>query len=156
VVTGAARAVRREPRLRERLVNREHAHELAQRMQPAQHDERRRKFDFWLGDWDVRASDGRPAGRNRIRSLLGGALIHEDWVSVLGWRAQRINFLHTERGEWEQLWVQDDGSLTHYTRGRFRRGTLTFRTGRGNGARKLSFQPLSNGWVRQGGGGGRA
>jgi hypothetical protein len=144
-----AQAVTREPRFRHLLAAINARPELVQHMEPAQHEETRRQLDFWVGDWDVRAADGRPAGRNRIRSLLGGALIHEDWQSAVGWRGQSINFVNTERRSWEQVWVQDDGSHTHYTRGRFRQGALRFLTGTRSSSRRLSFHPLPNGWVRQ-------
>lgn len=140
-------ALMREPLLRD-IVTRSQT-DLSERMQPARHDENRRQFDFWLGEWDVRAADGRPAGRNTIRSLLSGAVIHEDWQSAAGWRGQSVNFYNDELGSWEQLWVQDDGSQTHYTDGHFTEGALRFATSTRDGPRRLSFYPLPNGWVRQ-------
>jgi len=142
-------ALEREPRLGGLLASDDIADQLRDRMEPTRHDEKRRLFDFWIGDWDVRAADGRPAGRNTIRSLLGGALIHEDWQSVAGWRGQSTNFYNAERDHWEQLWLQDDGSHTHYTEGRIIDGALRFATNTENGPRRLSFHALPNGWVRQ-------
>jgi hypothetical protein len=138
----------RDPALRSVLQG-EIGEQLRDRLEPARRDAKRRLFDFWVGDWDVRAADGRPAGRNTVRLLLGGAVIHEDWESVAGWRGQSINFYNAERDHWEQLWVQDDGSHTHYTDGRPVDGALRFATETESRRRRLTFQPLPSGWVRQ-------
>jgi len=141
--------LQREPALLGVLGSGDAADQIRGRMEPARQDEKRRLFDFWIGDWDVRAADGRPAGHNTIRSILGGAVIHEDWQSVAGWRGQSINFYDAQRDQWEQLWVQDDGSHTHYTDGRVVDGALRFASEAETGSRRLSFYALPNGWVRQ-------
>ncbi len=37
---------------------------------PINHD-----FDFWIGDWNVTTSDGKPAGTNRIEAGAGSTRV---------------------------------------------------------------------------------
>ena len=43
-----------------------------------------RQFDFWIGDWEVRLPDGKPAGTNRISRILNGCVIQENWSGTGG------------------------------------------------------------------------
>lgn len=70
-----------------------------------------RQFDFWLGDWNVHDSDGRPAGRNRIVSLYGGCVLHESWEGTSGHRGTSFNIYDAARGVWHQTWVDSSGTL---------------------------------------------
>ena len=40
-----------------------------------------RAFDFWLGEWQVRTTDGKLAGANRIESEYGGCVLHERYTT---------------------------------------------------------------------------
>ncbi|HSG90894.1 MAG TPA: hypothetical protein VLA56_16875 [Pseudomonadales bacterium] len=73
---------------------------------PAFHD-----FDFWLGDWEVRAADGSLAGHNRVTAVEGGCRIDEAWTSSAGMTGRSINFLDPVSGQWEQLWHAAGGSF---------------------------------------------
>ena len=42
------------------------------------------QFDFWIGEWEVRTPDGKPAGTSRIEAILGGSVIQEHWTGAKG------------------------------------------------------------------------
>ena len=71
----------------------------------------RRAFDFWLGEWEVRNSEGRLLGHNRITPLFDGAAIREEWTGVRGVQGTSLNCYSAESGRWHQTWVDSDGDL---------------------------------------------
>ena len=70
-----------------------------------------RQFDFWVGDWDVTTPTGKPAGHNRIESILNGCALRETWTGAGGGRGTSYNAWDRQRGRWHQTWVDDDGLL---------------------------------------------
>jgi hypothetical protein len=70
-----------------------------------------RQFDFWLGDWQVRTADGKPAGANTIERRLGGCVLHESWRGASGHRGHSYNIYDASRRQWHQTWVDDQGLL---------------------------------------------
>lgn len=50
-----------------------------------------RQFDFWLGDWEVRDPDGQLVGRNRIRRVVGGCGLREEWRGKSGLVGTSLN-----------------------------------------------------------------
>ena len=69
------------------------------------------QFDFWIGDWDVRGSDGRALGTNRITSILDGCALQEEWTSANGKiRGVSINSFDPEDRRWHQQWVDTSPS----------------------------------------------
>ena len=66
-----------------------------------------RQWDFWVGEWDVVVNDSTrtPAGRNSIRSLHNGCVLHESWTSASGGTGSSLNFYDGARGVWRQIWV---------------------------------------------------
>lgn len=70
-----------------------------------------RQFDFWLGDWQVRTADGKPAGANTIERRLGGCVLHESWRGTSGHRGHSYNIYDAPRRQWHQTWVDDEGLL---------------------------------------------
>jgi hypothetical protein len=77
---------------------------------PCEHDPAFSAFDFWVGDWDVRLADGRPAGRNRISREEHGCVLVEHWDSASGGTGMSINYLDEAAGEWVQVWNDASGS----------------------------------------------
>lgn len=75
---------------------------------PCEHDERFRRFDFWVGTWDVHVPDGRLAGHNRIEKRQRGCVLVEHWESVRGTTGMSINYFDAANSEWVQVW--NDGS----------------------------------------------
>jgi hypothetical protein len=70
-----------------------------------------RQFDFWLGEWEVTDSGGKPAGRNRIVSLFNGCGLQENWESAQGAKGTSLNVYDAVTGRWHQTWVDDHGGL---------------------------------------------
>ena len=70
-----------------------------------------RQFDFWVGEWDVTTPDGKPAGTNRIESILGGCVLMESWESTNGKSVGHSFNLYSSDGKWHQTWVDNGGTL---------------------------------------------
>lgn len=87
-------------------------------------DRKRREFDFWLGDWDLRwAPDG--AGRNRITAVLDGHVVLEefDGTPSIALRGMSLSTVSPETGAWHQAWVDSQGNFLDF-RGGFRSGEM--------------------------------
>lgn len=67
-----------------------------------------RRFDFWVGEWQV-VQAGRPAGHNEIRSILRGCALEESWRGTGGVEGRSLTFYDRRRGRWHQTWIDADG-----------------------------------------------
>jgi hypothetical protein len=94
---------------------------------PAQscaNDANYRKFDFWIGDWDVqrtgvpRAPIGTGAS-STVERILDGCVILENWTPLKGPAGKSFNIYNRTTKKWEQYWVNAAGNITHYI-GEFR------------------------------------
>ncbi len=74
-------------------------------------DPERRRFDFWIGSWEVRQPDGTLAGRNRIERLFDRCVLAEHWEGESGLRGASYTAYDASRGTWHQTWVDSSGSL---------------------------------------------
>ena len=70
-----------------------------------------RQFDFWVGEWTVTTSAGRPAGRNHIARVHGGCALSEQWVGASRTTGSSLSAYSPETGTWHQTWVDSDGLL---------------------------------------------
>ncbi len=71
------------------------------------------QFDFWIGAWDVRTTQGdKPAGRSVITKILGGWVIEENWTSASGSSGKSFNTYAPRTRRWRQRWVGDAGTVT--------------------------------------------
>ena len=70
-----------------------------------------RQFDFWLGEWDVVDTAGKPAGHNRIVSVFDGCALQENWQSAQGGRGTSLNVYDAVTQHWHQTWIDDHGGL---------------------------------------------
>jgi hypothetical protein len=69
-------------------------------------------FDFWIGNWEVTLPDGSRAGENTIKKEQNGCLLKENWVSAKGgFTGTSTNYFNAGTGEWEQLWIDNSGTL---------------------------------------------
>lgn len=82
-----------------------------------------RQFDFWIGEWDVANPGGKPAGRNRIESILGGCALRETWTGTGGSHGTSYNAWDRQRRRWHQTWI-DDGGLVLRLEGGFADGRM--------------------------------
>ena len=112
-----------------------------------------RQFDFWIGEWDVTLPNGKPAGQNRITSILGGCVLHESWKSARGANEGESFNIYGPDGRWHQTWVDNGGTLLNLAGGvrdgamvmseetRDREGRLTLN--------EIRWEKLPSGQVRQ-------
>ena len=76
-----------------------------------------RKFDFWVGDWDVQPTGAprAPVGASsRVEKILSGCVIFENWEPGQGGAGKSFNIYNSVTKKWEQYWVDATGRLTHY------------------------------------------
>jgi hypothetical protein len=71
-----------------------------------------REFDFWVGKWEVSLADGSIAGENLIERTQDGCALQESWTSArAGFTGTSLNFYNPRLGLWEQLWVDNSGTI---------------------------------------------
>jgi tetratricopeptide (TPR) repeat protein len=84
---------------------------------PCENDPNFRKFDFWVGDWDVQQTGvpRAPVGASsHIERILSGCVIFENWEPGPTGAGKSFNIYNTVTKRWEQYWVDATGRLTHY------------------------------------------
>lgn len=119
-----------------------------------------RQFDFWIGDWDVFALNGKKAGDSKISLILDSCIILEEWTSAgmfngLRYAGKSYNSWNKNLKQWQQTWVDNAGSSTAYTKGKYENKTIVFSTDPfpfskdTMAVRKLSFFDLGPDKVRQ-------
>ena len=72
-------------------------------------------FDFWLGRWEVRATDGTLIGHNTITKRDGGCSIQERWEGSGGSSGSSVSFYLPSRKEWRQIWTGSSGTMFDIT-----------------------------------------
>jgi hypothetical protein len=83
----------------------------AQGAAPACASSEYRQFDFWLGEWEVHAANGKLAGTNSIKREHGGCVLHERYATARGYSGESFNIYDAPRKVWHQSWVDSDGLL---------------------------------------------
>ncbi|HKI04525.1 MAG TPA: DUF1579 family protein [Thermoanaerobaculia bacterium] len=76
-----------------------------------------RQFDFWIGDWDVKLPNGKVAGTNSIKSILGGCALQESWQGSGNINGHSFNIYDATAKSWHQTWVDNAGSLLNLNGG---------------------------------------
>lgn len=69
------------------------------------------QFDFWLGEWDVYANDGKLVGHNSIKKSHGDCVITEHYVAKSGYSGESLNIYDKSTKQWHQTWVDNTGLL---------------------------------------------
>jgi tetratricopeptide (TPR) repeat protein len=84
---------------------------LVEKMAPCRSPEYR-KFDFWVGDWDVHAPDDGPSvGRNLVTLEQEGCLIVEHWTASTGGQTgTSFNYYDVRDKKWHQLYLDNSGN----------------------------------------------
>ncbi len=72
-------------------------------------------FDFWIGRWEVRATDGTLIGHNTITKRDGGCSIQERWEGSGGSSGSSVSFYLPSRKEWRQVWTGSSGTMFDMT-----------------------------------------
>jgi hypothetical protein len=70
------------------------------------------KFDFWVGDWDVRAPNGGASvGHNVVTSEQEGCLVIEHWTASSGGQTgTSFNYYDVRDKKWHQLYLDNSGN----------------------------------------------
>lgn len=114
-----------------------------------------RQFDFWLGRWEVRDSDGTVLGSNHIQSILSGCALQEDWTGASGSRGRSLNMYDAASESWHQTWVDEQGQLLRLDGGleegsMVLSGEVLSRQQPGTTVlHRVTWEPLEDGRVRQ-------
>jgi tetratricopeptide (TPR) repeat protein len=84
---------------------------LVEKMAPCRSPEYR-KFDFWVGDWDVHAPDNGPSvGRNLVTLEQEGCLVVEHWTASTGGQiGTSFNYYDVRDKKWHQLYLDNSGN----------------------------------------------
>jgi tetratricopeptide (TPR) repeat protein len=84
---------------------------LVEKLAPCRSPEYR-KFDFWVGDWDVHAPDNGPSvGRNLVTLEQEGCLIVEHWTASTGGQTgTSFNYYDVHDKKWHQLYLDNSGN----------------------------------------------
>jgi hypothetical protein len=112
-----------------------------------------RAFDFWIGDWNVHAPNGKLAGTNSITREYGGCVIHEHYDTGKGYSGESLNIYDASRKAWHQSWVDTTGLLLTLEGG-IRDGKMVLE-GATTGAdgkttkQRITWTPNADGSVRQ-------
>lgn len=75
-----------------------------------------RQFDFWVGDWNVYATDSlgneKLIGTNNIEIGQDSCLLQENWgAEGMNNTGTSLNYYDRADGNWHQLWVSNSGTI---------------------------------------------
>ena len=92
-----------------------------------------RQFDFWIGEWDVYAKNGKKAGDSKIDLILDSCIILENWKSAsvsqgVYYAGKSFNTYNSTSKQWQQTWVDNVGGSTEFLEGHFENNKMTFQT----------------------------
>ncbi len=73
-----------------------------------------KKFDFWVGEWNVFNPQKQKAGDSRIEKILNGAVILENWTGINGYTGKSFNYYDMDKKKWIQFWVDQNSASTYY------------------------------------------
>lgn len=112
-------------------------------------------FDFWKGEWKVFTPDGKLAGTNTIEKIQNDCILRENWISTnAGFTGTSYNFYNANTGQWEQLWIDNQGQSLHL-KGGLINGSMVLQSSpliQKDGSKlinKVTWTPLKQGQVRQ-------
>ncbi len=110
-----------------------------------------RQFDFWIGEWLPRNTQGITVGTSSIQLILGSCIIFENWSTPVS-SGKSFNVFDVRDGKWHQTWVDDKGLITHYVGGMVDGKMILDSNTMINGKKaiaRMTFSRLPNGDVRQ-------
>ncbi|WP_299521593.1 hypothetical protein [Winogradskyella sp.] len=79
---------------------------------PCKFDENYRKFDFWVGEWDVYVN-GQKVAESSITNSNGDCGILENWRPTNSNGGSSISYYDSTYKKWKQNWVAN-GSVSHF------------------------------------------
>jgi hypothetical protein len=112
-----------------------------------------RRFDFWVGEWDVKSAQGQPAGQSSVQRLLEGCALYENWTDLQGGGGKSLNSYNTDVQQWQQFWTDQYGRVTEYRESEWVDGSLRFTARQimpqGPALLHMTFTPVNPDLVRQ-------
>jgi hypothetical protein len=119
-----------------------------------------RQFDFWIGEWDVYAKNGKKAGDSKIDLILDSCIILENWKSAnvsqgVYYAGKSFNTYNSTSKQWQQTWVDNVGGSTEFLEGHFENNKMILQTKPFQfskdtvAVRRLTFYKLDVNKVRQ-------
>jgi len=114
-------------------------------------------LDFWVGEWRV-LTGGQQIGTNRIRKILDGCAVTEEWTDARGGAGFSLFYVSPDAGGWRQVWVTNTalgpgGVKEKRLAARLRDGGVRFegriRSGEHVVLDRTTLRPLEDGRVRQ-------
>ncbi len=90
-----------------------------------------RQFDFWIGNWEVFALNGKKAGDSRISLMLDSCVIYEEWTSTtlqqgLRYAGKSFNTYNVTTKQWQQTWVDNAAGSNEYLQGKFENNKIIY------------------------------
>lgn len=110
-----------------------------------------RQFDFWIGEWLPKNTQGVTVGTSSIQLILGSCIIFENWSTPVS-SGKSFSLFDAQQNKWHQTWVDDKGTLAHYTGGLVDGKMVLDSESVINGKKtiaRMTFSKLENGDVRQ-------
>jgi hypothetical protein len=107
--------------------------ELDAQKTPCNTDSAYRQFDFWIGEWEVYAKNGKKAGDSKIELILDSCIILENWKSAnsfngLYYAGKSFNTFNSVTKQWQQTWVDNAGGTTEFLEGHYQEDKMIFKT----------------------------
>ncbi len=122
---------------------------------PCLADANARRFDFWVGTWEVTPANSTVVvGHSEVQVVSGGCALLENWTDRTGSEGKSLNTYNAKLGHWQQFWVGQQGEVTEFRDSHWDNGTLVF-LAHGVDAQgapleqRLSFSPIDSNTVRQ-------
>jgi hypothetical protein len=118
---------------------------------PCVTDPNARRFDFWVGEWEVRVAAGAVVGHSVVERVSGQCALLENWTAAGGGTGKSLNAYNRQLNRWQQFWVGQGGGVTEYRNSEWKGDTLVFTTEPVSAAplQRLSFVARPDGTVRQ-------
>jgi hypothetical protein len=90
-----------------------------------------RQFDFWIGEWEAFAKNGKKAGDSKISLILDSCIILEEWTSApvtqgIRYAGKSFNTWNAVTDQWQQTWVDNVGGSTEFLEGKFENNKIVF------------------------------
>lgn len=109
-----------------------------------------RRFDFWVGEWDVFNPRGQLAGSNTISKVYADCALREEWAGRGPHRGSSYNFYDPSTERWYQTWVDNGGNPLRLEGGLNPEGSMVLQSAPGSTPlHRITWTPLEDGAVRQ-------
>jgi len=109
-----------------------------------------RQFDFWIGEWEVRNSEGQAGagqavGTSSIQRIIDSCVVYENYSEGEDFTGKSFNFYDPTLRKWRQTWVDNTARVSEFV-GEYKDGAMRFEgeSHLPNGAKVLRHMTLFN------------